>query len=50
MKESKFLLKQKGIELQAILDREVFITSEEFEKLEETNSFEDGKVYFVIES
>lgn len=49
MSEKRFLLKQKGLELQAILDMNVFITQEQFEELEKNDAFEIGKIYFVLE-
>lgn len=49
MSEPRFLLRQKGLELQAILDREVFLSQEEFDILEENDAFEVGKLYFVLE-
>lgn len=45
----KFLINQTGRELQEILDRDVFLTEEEFETLKESGQLDDNKLYFVIE-
>lgn len=49
MKESKFLIKQKGLELQEILDRDVILTEDEYNALKESGNLDDTKLYFVIE-
>lgn len=49
MKESKFLIKQKGLELQEILDRDVILTEDEYNALKESGNIDDTKLYFVIE-
>jgi hypothetical protein len=49
MSEPKFLIKQKGPELQKILDRDVFLTDEEFDTLKKEGSLDSDKLYFVIE-
>lgn len=47
-KSYKFLLTQRGAELQAILDRIVMIKQSDFDIKEENMDFEEGKLYFVI--
>lgn len=49
MKESKFLIKQRGLELQEILDRDVILTEDEYNALKESGNLDDTKLYFVIE-
>lgn len=49
MKESKFLIKQKGLELQEILDRDVILTEKEYNALKESGNLDNKKLYFVIE-
>lgn len=49
MSEGKFLIKQRGLELQEILDRDVILTDVEYEALKESGKLEDNKLYFVIE-
>ena len=49
MKESKFLIKQKGLELQEILDRDVILTEDEYNALKESGNLDNKKLYFVIE-
>lgn len=49
MKENKFLIKQRGLELQEILDRDVILTEDEYNALKESGNLDDTKLYFVIE-
>ena len=49
MKESKFLIKQKGLELQEILDIDAILTEDEYNALKESGNLDDTKLYFVIE-
>ena len=49
MKESKFVIKQRGLELQKILDRDVILTEDEYNALKESGNLDDTKLYFVIE-
>lgn len=45
----KFLIKQRGLELQEILDRDIILTEAEYNSLSESGMLDDTKLYFVIE-
>lgn len=49
MSEYKYVIEQKGIELQEILNRNVYLSEEEYEELKNNNLLDDKKVYFVFE-
>lgn len=45
----KYTLTQKGIEVQEILNRDVFLSEEEYELLKLEGKLDDKKVYFIYE-
>lgn len=49
MSNIKYTLKQKGKEVQEILDRNVFLTQEEYDYLVNNNEVDETKVYFIYE-
>ena len=46
---NKFTLSQRGREVQEILDRDIFLSQEEYDNLVANNNLDETKVYFVYE-